>query len=312
MQLDRAAVAGLVIALLSSACVRDDSLHTAYDLSHSLPIAQQRTEQLALDLGTQSSRASLGDGWSWNEGEGDGTFVWSHGPRSVVRLSIHDPRDARLILRGFPLPAEMAQTVSVSVNDAPIQSFEMQTTAADYTVAVPGVALVPGVNSIELAYAYTRSTLGERVEPRRDLGVGWHHIELQPGTSEAPESIEIDAQQAVTEDARDTAQAISDLLRNRLTIPPRSEVNYPLDVRPGSLFEARNIQVDDDQSLLLAVTSRDGSPRIVGRVEGTQRNVSIDLAIEELTTIRLSLLTTGSTVRIDVPLIRHPVALLEG
>ncbi len=295
---------GLVAVL--AACSRDDLLHTAYDLSHSLPIAQQRTQRLALDLGTQSARAWLDDGWSWNEGEGQGAFVWSHGPRSSLRLSIHDPKDAKLFLKGFPLPAEQAQVVSVSLNgQPPLASFEMQGETTTYSVDVPEAALTPGVNSVELSYAYTRSTLGQRVEPRRDLGVGWHWIHLATGeTATAP------GPSAQTEEPGAVALAQSDLLRDRLTILANSELDYPLDLRPGSLFTARRIEIDEQHSLLLAVRSRSHeTTRVVGRIDGPQRDVAIDLGIEDFDSVQLSLLTTGSPARIDGPLIRHPVTV---
>jgi hypothetical protein len=145
------AAAVLLIVVSIGGCFSPPDLEPIVDLVEALPRAQVSAERDLVDLGTPEGGSHLVAGWSWREKSRDGTtFVWSSGRRSVVEFFVADPgtlgSDLEVQARclAFPFPDGLAQTVTVSVGETLVSTFEVPAGWREMSFQLLGVRAIPG------------------------------------------------------------------------------------------------------------------------------------------------------------------------
>ncbi len=186
-----ALAASATLALASAACRRAEPPvpgavaggRVALDLIAELPAATVSQESAVLDLGQAAARRHLIAGWSADEEDADGTFVWSLGPRSSFTFFATAATGVTLDLRCKPLVFEGApdQTVSIALGGEPLAKIRMQHELDRYRVRVPAERIASGQNRVDLEFGYHRQprTVIAGAEDARDLAVRCYEIELE-------------------------------------------------------------------------------------------------------------------------------------
>jgi arylsulfatase A-like enzyme len=153
------------------------------DLLALLPFAEVETETRRIDFGTPEARGHLLDGWSYDESTRAGrNFVWGRGERSLLRLVVGAPRDLELHFRCWPLRYQGAppQRLTLAIGGQRVAELTLQPAPFWYRLTLPGALLAPGVNLLELRYAWQqrpRDVLPE-ARDRRPLAVAWDLLEV--------------------------------------------------------------------------------------------------------------------------------------
>jgi len=260
----RWATAILVICLLS--CDRSSESLRTYDLVRILPAGNLFTEGLLIDIGTEPAR-DLISGFSWNETAGDGTtFAWSIGPTSTAVLTLCQPQQSQLRLRGLPWPGlkdldPSFQTVDVEVNGNQLGRIQMSGELEELSLETSRDALRPGANTVALTYGSVREP-PETDGDQRALGVAWDEIQL------------VDPNAPAADPAKANRVPYTDLLRDRLIIPPRSGIEYRLELRHRSTLQLDRLAGDGP---LVVSTLSPGEPfPVVAQLE-PGRGLSLDL-----------------------------------
>ncbi|HSU41082.1 MAG TPA: glycosyltransferase family 39 protein, partial [Polyangiaceae bacterium] len=133
---------------------RNDTRHLAA-LFDQIALAPADTS-VHIDAGTSEARAYLASGFSGDERNRDGTFVWSDGPKSVVTVTLRDkpgPTVFQVDARAYQAVAPLA--VDVSVNGKRAGALRFGLALARSSALLPAGTLQVGHNTIELSYAKT-------------------------------------------------------------------------------------------------------------------------------------------------------------
>lgn len=265
-------LATLVVATLVSACARPSDTVRTYDLLRILPYALSTPEIVRLDVGTEAATPWTA-GLSWNETTDDGTtFSWSDGPVTTFELLLAGPPDGALRLRGFPWPgareADAAgQTVELSLNGVAVGTLELSDSVQILEIEIPEDLWATGRNLVEVRYGVVRTPEPESDDPRA-LGVAWDWLEIErDATPAAP---------------------VADLLRDRLTLPPGSLIEYTLDLEPGSELAIDRLRGGE---LIVALRSSDEARELDRLDDG--RRLRRPLETSETATVWLTLANPG-------------------
>ena len=99
---------GLVVmpSLLIAGC-GSGTAGTVYDFAENFPLADTLVETKLVDFGTPEARSFMMEGWHSLDERWSGRvpFVWGMGNRSVMELTVTDPRPLDLIFECRPFPA---------------------------------------------------------------------------------------------------------------------------------------------------------------------------------------------------------------
>ncbi|MEZ4338119.1 MAG: hypothetical protein R3B82_15980 [Sandaracinaceae bacterium] len=112
--------------------------------------------RIVVDAGEPEARPHLAEGFSFDERDGDRSFVWSTGPRSVLRLAglpVDRPLELVLVVSAVPSPHDEGLDVTL-VADAPLEGLHLEDDVPARIVRrVPAGALEGG--RLELRYGWT-------------------------------------------------------------------------------------------------------------------------------------------------------------
>ncbi|HSM12738.1 MAG TPA: sulfatase, partial [Thermoanaerobaculia bacterium] len=142
-----------------------------------------------IDFGAPGARARLWSGWGPDEQGPEGSFAWGHGERSSLTVDLVEPRDLRLVLRGwsFPFADDPPQQVTVSVNGEELGRRWVPTRPTEIEFEVPAKLWRSGENRVELGAARVHRARGEPA-----WSVAWDALRL--GGVAEPEAVpELDA-----------------------------------------------------------------------------------------------------------------------
>ncbi len=144
-------------------------------------------ETVSLDVGTARGRKALVSGFSEDEVMNDRTAAWSDGKESVVVLDVAGGATEYLLtLRGR---AAQSQAVSVSFNDRWTGAFQVEEAWGDWSLAVPGSAVLPGRNTLRFSYASPARPVDRGLgDDARLLAVAFDTLTLAP----APARVQVD------------------------------------------------------------------------------------------------------------------------
>ncbi len=73
------------------------------DLVEESPQAEVRNETGRIDFGTPEADRYLGGGWSEDEHNANGSFIWSDASQSELHIYSHDDRPRQLGFRCWPI-----------------------------------------------------------------------------------------------------------------------------------------------------------------------------------------------------------------
>ena len=186
-------------ATLTSACRSRESASPpaapavgslALDLIEHLPAATIEQESAFLELGAPAFRPHLLAGWSVDEQDADGTYVWSVDGRSSLSFFAATKGDITLGLdcRPFTFDGAPEQTLSVAVNDQPLAELRMQHKLTRYRVEVPAGRVRSGWNQLDLTFGYhlrPRDLAGGSAD-ERSLAARCYRLELEGLGADAP------------------------------------------------------------------------------------------------------------------------------
>ena len=227
---------GLVVmpSLLMAGC-GSGTTGTLYDFAENFPIADTLVETKLVDFGTPEARSFMMEGWHslderWN---GRVPFVWGMGNRSVMELTVTDPRPLDLIFECRPFPANslredaeiLEQAVTVVVNDLTAGTVRLREGFNLYSVSVPREALVPGRNRVEFRYAFSPKEAGllRGRGVALPLTVAWGRLWFH-------EAHALGVPSAFSGDDR------------RLVLPAYTRVDYFLHAPPGSVLRLDRLE----------------------------------------------------------------------
>ncbi len=145
--------------------------------------AERAPRKLALDLGTQPTRASLDYGFSGNETVKRRSVVWSDGDRA--RLCVHLsplPMAYVLQLEGAAFWALAPLSVSVRVNDRQVGTLTFTERFTRQSLELAPGALVSGLNTVLLEFEATGRPVDFEHGSRdgRNLALLLDHVRLAP------------------------------------------------------------------------------------------------------------------------------------
>jgi len=217
------AVLAALIWALPGACTGDESI----DLTDRFATAETQWETRRIDLGTPGARRHLVAGWGLDELWERTSFVWALGERSAVEFFVATPRPTTLTMRCWPLPfaGVPPQTVQVACNGTAVGSVLLKPGPAEYSVALPATALQPGVNRLDLTYAYARrpSDISPKAPDTRALAAACDWLGFD-GLSDARAPALQPASGGTT-----------------LALPAGSEVTYFFDLPEGTALELDDV-----------------------------------------------------------------------
>ncbi len=138
---------------------------------------------LTIDVGEEGDVYFLGRGWSIPERDSSGvSFRWSEGPSSSWLVSLFDPYDYHLSLRGGIArhPERDRQSVGLEVNGERVAVLSWRRDESEVETVVPRRFWRSGLNEIVLRYGYTvpGGEIYGGADPRL-LGIRLARLELQ-------------------------------------------------------------------------------------------------------------------------------------
>ncbi len=171
-------LAGVLMGL-SLGCRDEPGYRQSLSLSGHFQVAEIEQEIALLDLGTDSARAALGGGWSWNEVSGEVSYVWGLNRESWVSFfsSRSQPIEMRFRCRPIDLRGSVPQRIGLSINSIELPTIDLEPGMREYSVDLPGSAIWAGRNTLQLRYGssispYEANGSGDR----RQLAVAWDWI----------------------------------------------------------------------------------------------------------------------------------------
>ncbi len=156
---------------------------TVLELIPELPAATVAREAAILELGQPAARPHLAAGWSTDEEDADGTFVWGLGGGAAVTFFATAATDVTVGLHCKPLDFEDApeQTMSVALNGQPLGEVVMGRKLERYRIEAPATAVASATNRLDLSFGYHRRPRDviAGAADERELAVRCYRIELE-------------------------------------------------------------------------------------------------------------------------------------
>jgi arylsulfatase A-like enzyme len=228
-------------------------------------------------------------------------FVWAIGERLRLRFRLDHPENLTLELRARPFAYSEAppQRVTLFVNGAERERFELATGNSDHTIAIPSSALKRGWNELLLAHAWSARPrdVREGSLDTRPLAAAYERIRLvQTGPSLSFGNAAIDGHAATPALSQIGRGTVSWVFR----APPDATLHVSWVEPPGSAGLATvlaTIETDDGTQILWDVPSDENAR--TAKLEGlSSRPVRLELEVIGAPT-EAPWLWTG--VRLDTP-----------
>ncbi len=257
------------------------------DLAAELAAATVEQESARLDLGEPSARPHLISGWSVDERDADGTYVWGIGSTAALSFFAAAPAPVDLGLRCKPLAFDGApeQTVAVAVNGTPLDVLTLEPAQAEVRLEVPAERIASGWNRLDLRFGYhrrPRDVIADSAD-ERPLAARCYAVELGGlGAAALPRVQGGDANTAP----------------DRLELPAGTAVTYYFDQAVDGELTVDAIEAwgprSGDVKLRLRVRSAGGAeapPRVVEPGERGPRRLPLPTAGPEVDRIELAAVT---------------------
>ena len=270
----------IMAALAGWNCVDEPATELVVSLSDQFDTAVIEVETSRLDLGDDSSRRFLGDGWSWNESSGDFSYVWGVGEASTVEFFVSRVRPIvmRFRCRPFLPPDEASQTVDLSVDAFEIATVALQPGMHEYSVEIPETAIEAGRNRIRIEYGFSASPedLGLSSDSR-PLAVAWDWIGFDLETPRRQPTVDRESR--------------------TISIPPGSQLDFYLLARRGDRLAVDSIDDRGPGDAALVVSYRDDESKTEHPIDlrRLQSTGSIELPATSTTPARISLRAPAAT-----------------
>jgi arylsulfatase A-like enzyme len=288
-------VFGAVFAAALGLACPGRPVETVTTLSHELPGASFEVERSEVDFGRPEAHPVMTRGWGQDEGgddgDVDGTFVWSVGDESVLSLFLARTRPLTLSLRArpAPFPSLGPQAIAVAVNGNAIGELELVSADDRYTVSIPEAVLAPGENRIAFRYRWVHSpaemTAGS-TDVRR-VAVQWIHLEVtEPETSSASEG---SARRHANATAPPSVER--DEPAGGIWLPPASRAVFHLEAPSEAWLEVEVLE--GDGRLDLTVERQSGGDAVHVNLAPGQQSGRIPLAGREPDVARIALSTSA-------------------
>jgi choline-sulfatase len=277
-----------LLLLLALGCADRAREHVRFDFATSLGQGDLRRETRRLDLGVETVRPLLLDGWSADElWEGKTTFVWGVGERSSLRVYqfVSEPLRMRFRCRPLDRPAGAPSAIAVSVNGMRVGGASLGSGFRSYEIAIPAAVLRAGENRVDLAYtpAGAPFTVAGKVLDPRPLAVAWDWIALDGAGGSSP-----------------PAESAAGQTEGAVTIPWRTRLDFHLRLAPGSRIAwDRAEEMEAETGALEIQVLRDGETvpsvfRFAGRALGRAQEIELPDAGDATPRIaRISFLATA-------------------
>lgn len=248
-----------------------------YDFVERLPEAELRREVDRIELGSDSARPFLREGWSI-----DADPRWATGERSGVDFFVSRPRALRLVLRGAPYPpsGSPAQRVTVRVNGRELGRLELRPGAHDYRVDVEPEHLRVGDNRLALEYARHRDPLeaGPEAADRRPFAARWAELRFDWRGAPPPDG-----------------EGRAERRGRRLLIPEGVRLDYFVPGEAGRELALRGVRLPRGVGSLRITVKSPGRPeRELATIAETRDAASYPLLAEGEGPWRLSFHALGS------------------
>ncbi len=264
------------------------------DLAGDFADAEIFQEAGFVDFGRPTAAAHLRAGFGEDESENGVDFVWGLGERSRIGFFLSAVRPLPLRFRAAPGPFGSApQVVSVHANGVLQGAIELEDGTDEYALVLAADALRPGVNELELRYAWAVSAaeaIPNHVDTRR-LAVKW--VWLRLGDGEGPR-----------------AAAITDPPAE-IRLPVGARADFHFEAPPGAELVVAGHRSEPRGAALRIRVRRQGEPgeRSFQSFEGSLR---LPLDLDAKTLVRLGIEAvapaddSGGTLRVFAPQIRAP------
>ncbi len=225
-------------------------------------IADDRPRIAEIDFGAAGSRTHLVSGWGGREqGPQGDTYSWAIERNAVVSVELGRPLTSRLSIRARPFthPDATVQTVDVTVNDNPVETWTLEDGWQEYAAELPASMLRSGPNTVALSFdhAHSPAEVGTGVD-RRTLAAALDWLTVTPHDSSA-----------VQNDGR-LHLALGARTAYPLTLPPSSILDVEMPQQDSSLVvELKDMRSRRTQSWLLQesgqieLSGADASARVV-------------------------------------------------
>ena len=169
------------------------------DLARTLPAADVTTEVAQFEMGNPAVRSHLISGWSRDEEDAAGPFVWSLGASSTLDFFATAPVQIELGISCQPLefPDAPTQRVTVHLNQHPIGDVPLHSGLGRYQIELPASRVVAGSNRLDFGFSSHHrpvEVIPGALDPR-ELAVKWRGITLDGLSAGRPPRINPDVPQ---------------------------------------------------------------------------------------------------------------------
>jgi arylsulfatase A-like enzyme len=172
-----------------------ESTRVVHDLVKRAKTATVVRPSAVLDAGASGSFDALAAGWGKPEigADTDATFVWAVAERAVVETTLLEADAVVLELRCRPFHWEGApeQRLSVEVNGSAVGEAVLSPGFRDYSFALPRGVVGPGLNRVELEFAWTAAPADHLPgnTDTRTLAAAFERIVLGVGNGSEPRTV---------------------------------------------------------------------------------------------------------------------------
>lgn len=242
-----ALVAGLMVAGCAAETPSDSSTWTPIaDLTVPARWGDASAETRHIDF-EGASLANLGSGWARPEsGEGGQAFAWAVGDSAELTWTVFEPRDRKLIFRGWPFQYDGAAPQRIRVlfgaDEVHVADFEMTPGLHEYAVEIPQRLWRQGANSLRIdsSRATAPADVSSSGDSRR-LAAAWTDIRLADlPTSDAPHLPIVDEE--------------------RIFLPWNSRLDVFLDIPEGGAIDAERVSFRGSGRLAIELSSETPQP----------------------------------------------------
>jgi len=176
----------VVVSLLSAACGADPT--TDRYLAEYVPFANTGADTAQIFPGPDSGRYLI-ENWPDDNNADLGTLAVTEAQARVRFFAVRETTRSLVVEARPPSPpGAPSQTLAVTLNGTSIATLPMDRRWREYVIELPGAALRPGWNEIELQFAHLIRPMDFDAgsTDRRSLAALFRKLQIQPGPGQPP------------------------------------------------------------------------------------------------------------------------------
>lgn len=277
----------MLAALVAGLGCRKKDQGPGLDLIGAFATAERRSDSWD-GVGVCAGSSEDCPGFSPLERNGAERWIWMESRRASIRLPVHSTVDKVVRFRVHAHPSlAPAVELKVSWNGASLGSFRVGVPRAEFRVAVPASAQLPGDNFLSFeSSAHRIPARGEA--DRRTLVVAFSELALMPASG---------SEQAT----------IPERVESELQLPPQTSLVYHWRARASSELHFRGTSASGEAGLDLRVDDDSRNRSTVRERISRSRTLTIQLTLEAGAIVRLVMANTGpATLRLSEARISWP------